>query len=183
VYFGWLLFEVVLNRILRSGKSDDKSLDRNSETYIWIIITVSVTIAVFVANNMSHLSSFFIFKEEKMILFGLFLIPVGMIFRFLAIRQLGKFFTVDVTIKKNHEMVQTGFYRYLRHPSYAASLLSFIGMGLSLNNWLSFTIVIVPVFLVFIYRINVEENALLKQFNEEYLIYKNKTKRLIPFIY
>jgi len=33
------------------------------------------------------------------------------------------------------------------------------------------------------YRIKVEENALKKEFGEEYLDYAKKTKRLIPFLY
>ena len=108
---------------------------------------------------------------------------LGIGFRLLAIKQLGRFFTVDVTIRENHQLLQTGFYKYLRHPSYTGSLLTFFGFGISLNNWLGLGIVILPTVITMLYRIRIEEKVLTEQFGKSYLEYSSKTKRLIPFIY
>jgi protein-S-isoprenylcysteine O-methyltransferase Ste14 len=96
---------------------------------------------------------------------------------------LGRFFTVNVTIRDDHKLIQSGFYKYLRHPSYTGSLLSFLGFGLSLDNWLSLAIIFLPTLFAFIYRMKVEENVLSEQFGEQYQDYILKTKRIIPFIY
>lgn len=101
----------------------------------------------------------------------------------MAVRTLGKFFTVDLAIHEGHKLVNKGLYKYIRHPSYSGSLMSFLGFGLSLNNWVSFAITFVPVFISFLYRINIEEQLLLKQEGLNYADYKKRTKRLIPMLY
>ena len=111
------------------------------------------------------------------------LILTGMVMRLVAVKQLGKFFTVDVTIRKGHQLMKNGVYKYIRHPSYTGSLLSFIGYGISLNNYVALATVLIPVVGSFIYRINIEEKALTEQFGQHYSDYKTTTKRLIPFIY
>ena len=175
----WILSEVLLNRLTRSGKTDKQAADKNSELYIWISIIISITIAVFVSKM--FLCS--IFLNDQFRLIRILIIIIGIIMRLIAIKQLGRFFTVDVTIRKDHQLMQKGFYKYLRHPSYTGALLSFIGFGLSLNNWFSLAIVFLPVLFTFIHRINIEEKVLAEQFGEQYLDYCRKTKRLIPFLY
>jgi protein-S-isoprenylcysteine O-methyltransferase Ste14 len=114
---------------------------------------------------------------------GLILIISGMIIRFIAIRTLGKFFTVDLGTDKDHFLIKKGIYKYIRHPSYTGSLLSFLGMGLSLNNWISLFVIFVPVLIAFIYRIHIEEKLLVAQTGSEYEDYKKQTNRLFPWIY
>ena len=141
-YILWVLSEIFLNRFLRSGKQDRKSADRKTELYLWLTIVLTITIANFVMFSYP----FPIFPRAGFAITGLIVIITGMLIRFLAIKQLGRFFTVDVTIRKDHELMQSGFYKYVRHPSYTGSLLSFLGFGLSLNNWLGLAIVLFPFF-------------------------------------
>ena len=103
--------------------------------------------------------------------------------RIIVIRSLGREFTSDVTIRENHQLKTSGFYQFVRHPSYAFSLLSFIGFGLSLNNWVSLLLITATIIYVFMRRINVEESALVSQFGDQYLKYKETTSRLIPFLF
>jgi len=106
-----------------------------------------------------------------------------MAIRFISIWTLGKYFTVDVTIRDDHKLKKDGFYKIIRHPSYSGSLVSFIGFGISLNNWISLTTVVILIMISFIYRIRIEEKVLIDQFGKEYLDYKKNTYRLIPWIY
>jgi protein-S-isoprenylcysteine O-methyltransferase Ste14 len=99
------------------------------------------------------------------------------------VTSLGKFFTVNVTILEDHKLKQDGFYKYVRHPSYSASLLSLFGYGVSLNNWISLVIVTTAALTAFLIRIRIEEKTLTEHFGSEYVEYKKKTKRLIPFVY
>ena len=114
---------------------------------------------------------------------GLALIIAGMILRLTIVSSLGKFFTVNVTILEDHKLKQDGFYKYVRHPSYSASLLSLIGYGVSLNNWISLVIVAGAALTAFLIRIRIEEKMLADHFGSQYVEYKKKTKRLIPFVY
>jgi protein-S-isoprenylcysteine O-methyltransferase Ste14 len=111
------------------------------------------------------------------------IILAGMVFRFMAILSLGKMFTVDVTIRDNHLIKKDGLYKTLRHPSYTGMILSFIGFGISLNNWISLIIIIVLVVPAMLYRIKIEEKLLIDHFGSDYVEYAKKTYRLVPWIY
>ena len=111
------------------------------------------------------------------------MIYVGIVIRIIAIVSLGQFFTVDVTIRVDHRLKKDGIYKYLRHPSYSGSLLSFIGLGLTMNNWISLLLISFSIIIAFIFRINVEEKVLIEQFGSEYIEYKKVTRGLIPFIF
>ncbi len=179
IYLLWVVSEIVLNRVMRSGKSDTKSADKNSLLIIWITILISITVGVFISKTLI----FPIVSNAGLEFVGLSILILGIVFRLIAVKQLGRFFTVAVTIRENHELFQSGLYKYLRHPSYSGSLLSFLGFGFSLNNWFSLVLVFLPTLFAMIYRISIEEKVLEAQFGEEYIEYCSKTKRLIPFIY
>lgn len=178
-YFFWLLSEILLNRLLRSKSTDRKKADKGSLSLIWMIIIVTIFIAVFISGNFY----FPIFSNTAFQYAGLAIIFIGIILRLLAVASLGKFFTVDVTIRQNHKLKKDGIYKYLRHPSYFASLISFIGFGISLNNWVALLLITFAILTAFIIRIKVEEKVLIEQFGSEYIEYKKATSRLIPFIY
>lgn len=179
VYIIWALSEIFINRFLRSKANDKKNQDKNSLAFIWITIVIANTAAIFI--SMKYYFPISLFQTIRY--FGLTLILTSIILRSVVINSLGKYFTVDVTIRQGHQLKKDGFYKYLRHPSYSASLLSFIGFGISLNNWISLIIVVAAILFAFIRRINVEEKALMEHFGKEYTDYKKETYRLIPFIY
>lgn len=179
IYFTWLLSEILLNRLLRGNDADKKQQDKGSLSLMWLVIIASTTLAGIVGST-THAR---ILLSPAIGYLGLALIITGMIIRFTAIKQLGRLFTVIVTIREGHLIKKDGLYKHLRHPSYAGSLLSFFGYGLSMNNWYSLVIAFVPVLLVFINRMNIEEKVLLSQFNGEYEDYMKQTKRVIPFLY
>ncbi len=76
-----------------------------------------------------------------------------------------------------------GPFRVVRHPSYTGVLLAFVGFALSLANWASLLVILLPISAAFVRRINVEEQALSSALGERYLSYMRRTKRLIPGIY
>ena len=178
-YFIWILSEIILNRFVRSKSTDKQGVDKKTELYLWLIIVFCVTVGTIISFNIYCP----IYLNEQLKYIGLAVIVMGIIIRFIAIKQLGKFFTVDVTIRENHQLMQSGFYKLLRHPSYTGCLLSFFGFGITLNNYISLVVVFIPILSIFIYRMNVEEKVLTQQFGEKYADYMSKTKRLIPFVY
>ncbi len=179
VYTVWLGSEVILNRRLRSTAGDAAGKDKGSLLLIWVTIVV----VCFAAGFISGASFFPIYATLTGYYLALAVIVLGVVLRLLAVYSLGKFFTVDVTIRQGHQLKQDGAYRFIRHPSYAASLLSFAGYGASLNNWVSLLLVLVVMFIVFSYRVSIEENVLAAEFGDAYTAYKKRTKRLIPFVY
>lgn len=176
----WLISEIILGRIKRSGVEDSKGLDRSSLRILHLTITASVITGVFLGVR----GIGFIKVENHWIsILGLVLLLSGLVIRWTAIFTLRRYFTVDVSILKNHQIIDKGIYKHLRHPSYAGSLLCFLGLGLSFSNWLSTLVIFVPNFSAFLYRIRVEEKALIQAFGDKYISYSKVTYRLIPGIW
>ncbi|KAF9222784.1 hypothetical protein BS17DRAFT_707167 [Gyrodon lividus] len=66
-----------------------------------------------------------------MFVMGIILSALGTFIRVRCFRELGKLFTFDLTIHPEHKLVTSGFYNYVRHPSYTGSLLLIMGLTLS----------------------------------------------------
>jgi protein-S-isoprenylcysteine O-methyltransferase Ste14 len=114
--------------------------------------------------------------------FGCLLMVGGMLFRWSAIAALQKQFTVDVAIVEDHQIVDTGLYGLIRHPSYLGALVTTIGLGLAWENWLGLLILVAVRMPGILYRISVEERVLIDHFGPAYMDYMKRTKGLIPGI-
>lgn len=114
---------------------------------------------------------------------GLALIVAGTALRIHCWAALGQFFTHTVTIASDHQVVNVGAYRWLRHPSYLGALLNLVGLGLSLGNWASLGLIAVGSCAIYAYRITVEEAALESALGDAYRSFKQSRARLIPFVY
>jgi protein-S-isoprenylcysteine O-methyltransferase Ste14 len=176
----YVMSELLLTMTRRSRSKTGTKQDRSTLGIIWLVIVVSITAGVFVAQNFraAALTHGRIFASAGVVLF-----VAGLILRWWAIITLGRFFTVDVTIEKDHELVERGPFRVVRHPSYTGVLLAFVGLGLSLRNWAALFVILLPIGAAFIHRMNVEEDALSRALGPRYADYMKRTKRLVPFVY
>ena len=94
--------------------------------------------------------------------------------------NLGKNLTDTVVTRREHTLVKSGPYRYVRHPFYDAFALGLLGVTLAMSNWLILFAGIVP--LVFIIaRTRIEERKLIERFGGEYLSYMRDVPRFLPF--
>lgn len=174
----WILSEIILGRLTKV--SPENKQDKSSLKIIWTTIIVSVSIGIWLSTKNIGSINVYPFKIH---LFGIILIICGLILRWASIFSLRKFFTVQVTIKQDHELIKSGLYKYVRHPAYLGSLLSFLGLGFALVNWISLLIIFLPVLFAFINRISVEEKVLINNFGEQYQDYIKDTKKLVPGLY
>ncbi|GLV55389.1 hypothetical protein KDH_22360 [Dictyobacter sp. S3.2.2.5] len=113
---------------------------------------------------------------------SILLIYAGIALRLYAITMLGAFFTTAVAITPEQTVVEKGPYRLIRHPSYTGFLITLLGFGLSLANWLSLLVLMACALAGLSYRIHVEEHALQEHLGPRYQEYMQRTKRLIPFV-
>ena len=80
-------------------------------------------------------------------------------------------------------MIADGPYQLIRHPSYAGLLLVIMAMGLFIGNWLSLVCLTVAIAGALVFRIRVEERALMQNLGDSYRDYATTHKRLVPFIW
>jgi protein-S-isoprenylcysteine O-methyltransferase len=114
---------------------------------------------------------------------SLIILVAGVLLRWSAVLSLGKAFSANVAIVDSQQVMKTGLYRWMRHPSYTGLLMCILAVGLHPRNWVALLIVLVPPTAVLLYRIHIEEIALREHFGEEYQKYSAETKRLVPGIY
>lgn len=114
---------------------------------------------------------------------GIALILVGTLLRGYAIRVLGRYFVITVAVTTDQQVVESGPYRLIRHPSYSGALLALLGVALALTNWASVAAIILCNAIGFSYRVMVEERALVRALGQPYIAYMRRTRRLIPYLF
>lgn len=114
---------------------------------------------------------------------GVAMLVGGSLLRRHCWRMLGSSFTGDVRARSDQVVVDRGAYRMLRHPAYTAGIILNTGVGVALGTWLGALLLAGASFAVYVYRIAVEERALVAAIGEPYRQFMQTRKRLIPFIY
>jgi protein-S-isoprenylcysteine O-methyltransferase Ste14 len=114
---------------------------------------------------------------------GLALMITGIALRQWAVALLGQFFTVDVRVHSGQTVVERGPYRWVRHPSYAGLILTFVGIGLALGNWASLAVLAVLPTAGLVVRIGFEERALVEGIGEPYRRFAASRPRLFPGVW
>jgi protein-S-isoprenylcysteine O-methyltransferase Ste14 len=178
--YGWTASEIYIAIATRTRQSGGQVRDRGSMLILWVTIIASITAAEF-ARNLTQFIIFPGFHALRLIAIPLFV--TGLVVRWVAIFSLGKAFSANVAIRDTQSLYRSGLYSVVRHPSYSGMLISFLAIGLADRNWLSAAIVLILPAAALLYRIHVEEAALLSAFGVQYAEYSMKTKRLIPGVY
>ncbi|MEY2488177.1 MAG: hypothetical protein QOC70_119 [Verrucomicrobiota bacterium] len=171
-------FSEVVLAVTHRSREKTVSKDANSLRVLWIVIMVCVWLSIRAQGRWPEAV-----LPPWSVPIGVAVFIGGMVLRWYSIIHLGRFFTVNVAIAADHQLVDTGPYRFVRHPSYTGALLAFIGFAMVLRNWASVLVISLPIAFAFLYRINVEERALVQALGERYRAYIKRTKRLVPFVY
>lgn len=98
-----------------------------------------------------------------------------------AIAALGKFWSLHVEIRENHQFVRTGPFRWVRHPTYFSMILELVCAGLILNAYISLIVaglIFIPALLM---RLKLEEAALIEKFGPTYQAYQRETPAIFPY--
>jgi protein-S-isoprenylcysteine O-methyltransferase Ste14 len=172
-------FEIFMSRRQKNQREISTSGDKGS---IWLI-TISISIGFWLSFIMASTKIGRIYHWNTFFIIGSFLAIIGLIIRIVSILTLKQQFTYTVTKIENHELIETGLYKKIRHPGYLGQLIIFLGISTCLSNWLSILLMIIPVLLGYLNRIKVEEKFMVKQMGQKYIDYQKRTKRLIPTIY
>jgi protein-S-isoprenylcysteine O-methyltransferase len=173
------LSEIVISSVLRS-KTESSRTDKGSLRLIWIVINLSMFSGILAAVYFpaAHWA-----RGPALYWTGFTIFVLGIALRWYSIAYLGRFFTVDVAVASDQTVIDTGPYRFIRHPSYTGSLAAFLGLALCVENIISIALILIPIGAVFLHRMRIEESALQAGLGDSYKNYMRRTKRLVPFIY
>ena len=164
----------------RQGAKDANSKDSGSLK----VIVGGMWAALFLAYPLAFVGAWSFPRSWQLPMFvaGVVLIALGSLLRRYCWRTLGEYFTGDVKAEADQPVITSGPYRWVRHPSYTAGMIMFIGIGLALGSWVSFALLTIATIATYSYRVAVEERVLLETIGEPYGSYMKQRKRFIPYI-
>jgi protein-S-isoprenylcysteine O-methyltransferase Ste14 len=117
------------------------------------------------------------------VIVGIVVFSAGEALRVWAKVALGRYFTYTVMTSSDQPVITSGPYRFVRHPSYTGILLIVIGIGAAWGNWLGLGVLTLLTLVALVYRIYVEEKALVEELGDRYRTYAEHHKRLIPLVW
>jgi protein-S-isoprenylcysteine O-methyltransferase Ste14 len=112
---------------------------------------------------------------------GLIVTALSFAVRAAAVRALGRMWSVHIEIRREHELVKSGPFGWVRHPIYLAAILELVGAMIFLNSlytWIVFWVLFVPSLFA---RIRLEERAMIAQFGDAYRNYRQTTPAVLPW--
>ena len=178
--WAWIASEVLILVATRTRRSTGNLRDRGSLLILWPVIVASVTVSEWIG------------AAQQPTMFGgvhwvrtlsAAILAAGLAIRWTAVATLGRSFSANVAIHTSQTLHRTGLFRFVRHPSYSGLLLIFVAVGVHTRNWWGLAVMLIPTTAALLYRIHVEEAALIEAFDQEYRDYSRTTKGLIPGIY
>ena len=104
---------------------------------------------------------------------GIIMMEVFVFIRIIALKNLGEFFSYEIRISKDHELIQKGVYSLVRHPLHLAFWGEVAGMAVIGNSSPGYLVTLV-LFFIILKRNQVEDQILEDQFGEKFRIYKKK---------
>src|SRR5579884_55160 len=122
-------------------------------------------------------------QRTTLFLVSVTFIPLGVALRWYAIWTLGRYFTRDVAVSADQQVIQRGPYRFIRHPAYSGTFLTMLGVGLALTNWAGLLALLLCVLAGHLYRVSIEGKALTQTIGQPYVTYMQHTKRFIPWVF
>jgi protein-S-isoprenylcysteine O-methyltransferase Ste14 len=110
---------------------------------------------------------------------GVLLTALGVGISVWARLSLGANWSGMVTLKKGHELVRKGLYRWIRHPIYTGILLGFVGTALikgHVRSWVGLAIL----WTSFYFKARREERFLRQEFGEGFEEHARRTGMFLP---
>jgi protein-S-isoprenylcysteine O-methyltransferase Ste14 len=164
----------------RGSGEGEKTLKRQKSAILFLQIT---SVSAVLIGPYSDRHAIGVIEESGIIrILGLCMTFTGYTLMNAAVVTLGRQFSVDVTIQKNHKLITGGIYRFIRHPRYLGIMMFMFGISLVFRSWVAVVLSVFTV-AVLIWRIVDEEKLLSREFVKEWEDYRSRSWRLIPFLY
>jgi len=179
VMMAFLIIQELLRRTPETKTLQRGSFEKGSMLLIGVTLGVGLWLPLIV--YILGIALFPITIVEGSVALAVMLIGLGL--RVWAAVTLGGYYTRTLTTTKDHRVVTTGPYSWVRHPAYLGVVMLWLGFGV-LSSSLAVALVFPVMFAaVYLYRISVEERMLVEVFGDTYVQYQRRTYKLIPFVY
>jgi len=114
---------------------------------------------------------------------GVLLASTGLAIRWWAMAVLGRFYTRTLVTTSDQQVVNRGPYRFVRHPGYLGSLMTWLGAAIASTSFVGVVAIILVLLFTYARRIGAEEAMLVENLGPTYVDYQRRSQRLIPFVF
>jgi protein-S-isoprenylcysteine O-methyltransferase Ste14 len=121
-------------------------------------------------------------KPLAALLASMILGPASVALAYFAVEHLGKQWRLEAALSENHDLVQTGPYRWIRHPVYASMLGMLLATGLVWTLWPMLAAALVLFLLGTEIRVRAEDRLLAARFKDSFVAYRSRVRAYIPFL-
>jgi len=111
---------------------------------------------------------------------GLVLMVLGTALRWWSILTLGRYFTLDVAVRSAQPVVQSGPYRFVRHPLYTGNILLVVGFALAASRWWNLPLSLFFFWFYYPPAIEYEDRKLHRIFGAAWEQWSGRTPALMP---
>ena len=142
--------------IIRYGK-EAKSLktdsyDKNSTKFLGFLSLINILL-LFSGIWMNNNHYMVMFANYPIAYLGIVVMICGSFIRIISIRTLKNYYTRTLRIQPNQMIIESGFYKSIRHPGYLGSIVRWSGVAFASNNYIILLSIIVLTILIYYYRI------------------------------
>jgi protein-S-isoprenylcysteine O-methyltransferase Ste14 len=176
-----ILFAVWGIAALRAKKTTQSEGGISRAVHLGMIV-LSLLLGLTEWLHFGPLGNRFVPKTPVIVILGLLVELSGIGLAIAARFHLGRNWSARITIKEGHSLIYDGPYALVRHPIYTGWLLALLGSALVYGEWgglLGCALMLAAYWR----KIGIEERFLMEQFGEEYNLYRQKVKALIPYIW
>jgi len=176
-----LLFALATAALFTEGNLSPGEREDRANRWVLAAFGVIGLLAAFLPAYTDR-KGFWILDGDAVRWLGVALFAGGGALRLWPVFVLGRRFSGLVAIQPGHELVTSGVYGVIRHPSYLGLLGNSLGWALAFRSGIGVVLTALTI-LPLVARIRAEERLLRAQFGGAYDAYRARTARLIPWIY
>ena len=178
LWVGWVAYWIVAARHTLTNQRTESLLTGASYR---VLLVFGIILLAFPAYRLSPANPILWPQSAVTMAVGLGLAVIGLGIAVWARRHLGRYWSGRITLKVDHQVIQSGPYAFVRHPIYSGILLALLGTVISIGTARS-CIAIVLMFLSFVVKLTLEERWLCAHLGAEYQEYRRRVKALIPCV-
>jgi protein-S-isoprenylcysteine O-methyltransferase Ste14 len=166
---------------IRGGKGEEAKLNRR-ESVVRIVLILVLYLAITFIPFADRRGIGVIIEGSMVRWLGVTLCVLGYAFIFWSGLALGRQYSAEVTIQKDHRLITSGPYQWIRHPRYLGVVALAVGLSLAFRSWIG--LIAAPLILgALLVRIRDEEVLLHREFGKEWETYVQQSWRLLPGIF
>jgi len=177
----WLAFVVVWVAMARGGKPIAERESAFSRLSHYLPLAIAIYLLAAPNVPFAPLNDRFAPLSLWLVRLGAALTFAGIAFAIWARVWIAGNWSSDVTLKRDHELIVSGPYAFVRHPIYTGILLGLLGTALAVGEWRGL-LAIAFAAVAFWRKLGIEEAVMGRQFGEAYVRYAERVPALIPFV-